>query len=486
MDFLRSGGRYLPPVYGGRPGGQLQLFTSEGRLEVSRYDNVEEPARGDLVAVTYPDGTRQSEHVLKTILSGTDENVFNHVFCVGLRELQELGTLSDTDAARMLYDLSTGLGAISLAEVVHSLGDARNHVLDMEGRPCEISRLLEKRNRLRADLEEIGRVTRDYGRLAAERTRSEREIERLEEETQRLRHELRVAEIADSVRIRWKDRLSSDRQLAAIGPTESIPEGAIHRLEVIESRMAHRRELIKAWKRRWSKLRREAKGLKPNDVLERLGPRIEALREQEPWLKTLRDRTAELETEISGLESQFALERRQFGFRDDNTASMPSVSTNTMQVLRHPARAMKQAKNDLDHAKQALEETEERAISLSEQVESGLEGWGVDDLSLALQRQGDAVARLRRRVQIDQRIGQMNDHQAELNEQGRSLVENQVMPMWVSVAIAAGLIAGGVLFLGLALFTASGFGFWGWGLVMWILVAGWARWRSRRDGNGCT
>jgi uncharacterized protein YhaN len=480
MQFVRSmlygfspeRRRYLPPVHGGRPGGQLQLATSEGRLEVCRHDNVDEPARGDLVSVVYPDGTRQSEHVLKTILSGTDENIFNHVFCVGLRELQELGTLSDTDAARMLYDLSTGLGAISLAEVVQTLAEARNHVLDADGRPCEISRLLEQRNRLRADLEEISRVTRDYGRLAAERTRSEREIERLEEETRRVRHELRVAEIADSVRVRWKDRLSADRQLAAIGPTDSIPEGAIHRLEVIESRLAHRRELLKAWKSRWSKLRREAHGLKSNDTLERLGPRIEALREQEPWIKTLRDRTAELESEITDLESKFAIERRQFGLRDDDTSSMPSLSANTMQVLRHPARAMKQARSDLEQAQRALADTEERALSLSEQVESGLEGWGVDDLSLALQRQGDAVARLRRRVQVDQRIGQMQDHQAELGEQGRSLVENQIMPMWLTFVMGAAYIAGIFLFFALALFTESGFGLWGWWLAVWLVGGG--------------
>ena len=479
MQFVRSvlygfsseRRRYLPPAYGGRPGGQLDLITSEGRLEVSRYDNVDEPARGDIVSVAYPDGTRQTEHVLKTILSGTDENVFNHVFCVGLRELQELGTLSDTDAVRMLYDLSTGLGAISLAEVVHTLADARNQVLDVNGRPCEISRLLEQRNRIRADLEEISRVTRDYGRLAAERTRSEREIQRLEEETQRLRHELRVAEIAESVRVRWKDRLSADRQLAAIGPTDSIPEGAIHRLEVIESRLAHRRELIKAWKSRWSKLRREAHGLKSNDTLERLGPRIEALREQEPWIKTLRDRTAELESEINGLESQFALERRQFGLRDDNTASMPSLSSNTMQVLRHPARAMKQAKKDLEKAQHDLAETEERALTLSEQVESSLDGWGVDDLSLALQRQGDAVAKLRRRVQIDQRIEQMQDHQAEMGEQGRSLIENQVMPMWMTVALGTAYVLGIILFFSLALVTESGFGLWGWVLASWVIGA---------------
>ena len=72
MQFVRSvlygfspeRRRYLPPVHGGRPGGHLCLSTSEGRLEVSRFDNVEEPARGDLVSVLYPDGTRQNGHVL--------------------------------------------------------------------------------------------------------------------------------------------------------------------------------------------------------------------------------------------------------------------------------------------------------------------------------------------------------------------------------------------------------------------------------------
>lgn len=488
MQFIRSvlygfspeRRRYLPPVHGGRPGGQLRLLTSEGRLEVSRFDNVEEPARGDLVSVVYPDGTRQTEHVLKTLLSGTDENVFNHVFCVGLRDLQELGTLSNTDAARMLYDLSTGLGAVSLAEVVQTLEEARNRILDAGGRPCEVSRLLEQRNRLRADLEEIGRVSRDFGRLAAERTRSEREIERLEEETRRLRHELRVAEIALSVQARWQDRLSADRQLAAIGPTESIPEGAIHRLEVIESRLAHGHELIKAWRGRWSKLRREARGLRPNDHLERLGPRIEALREQEPWIKTLKDRSAELEAEIKGLESQVAMERRQFGLRDDAKSSMPAFSPGTMQVLRHPARAMKQARNDLDQAQRALAEVEDRALKLSEKAESDLAGWGVDDLSLALQRQGDAVARLRRRVQIDQRIDQMQEHQSELDERRRHLIENQLMPVWMSALLAAVLFAGTALFFGLAVTTEAGFSLWGWVLAIFVVVGGMAALLSKK------
>ena len=57
---------------------------------------------------TAADGTRQGEHLLKVLLSNIDEPIFNNVFAVGLREMQELGTLSDTDAAELLYNLSAG------------------------------------------------------------------------------------------------------------------------------------------------------------------------------------------------------------------------------------------------------------------------------------------------------------------------------------------------------------------------------------------
>ncbi|MHB8898002.1 MAG: ATP-binding protein, partial [Thermoguttaceae bacterium] len=208
-----------------------------------------------------------------------------------------------------------------------------------------------------------------------------------------------------------------------------------------------------------------------SETLERLGPRIEALREQEPWLKTLRDRTAELQAEITELESQLALERRQFGLREDKTSSVPTLNASALQVLRHPARAMKQAHNELAQAERVLEEVEQRALTLSEKVDKDLAGWGVDDLGLALQRQGDAVSRLRRRAQMDQRIDQMETHQAELNEQGRSLAGNQLMPIWVSAAIALGVVLGTGLFFGLGMVTESGFGLWGWFLAFW-LVAG--------------
>jgi len=85
---------------------------------------------------------RQGEHVVKVLLSNIDETIFNNIFAVGLREMQELGALSDTAAAELLYNLSAGLDRISLVEVMGELETSRNRILDRSGGPCQIVQLL--------------------------------------------------------------------------------------------------------------------------------------------------------------------------------------------------------------------------------------------------------------------------------------------------------------------------------------------------------
>ena len=108
MQFVRSvlygftpeRQRYLPP---------LHVVGPNGRFLVSRNRSEEDPDAPDEVSLSAPDGTRQGGHLLKVLLANIDEAIFNNVFAVGLDELQELGTLDDTEAASLLYSLSAGL-----------------------------------------------------------------------------------------------------------------------------------------------------------------------------------------------------------------------------------------------------------------------------------------------------------------------------------------------------------------------------------------
>ena len=142
--------RYLPPVHGGRPGGVLHLASPHGRFEIGRYDDsLPDGTPGEQVTLTAPDGTRQGEHFIKVLLSNVDEPVFNNVFAVGLREIQELATLSDTEAAELLYSLSAGLDRVSLVDVLRELENSRNRILDAAGKPCQVVQLLAEQEKLR-------------------------------------------------------------------------------------------------------------------------------------------------------------------------------------------------------------------------------------------------------------------------------------------------------------------------------------------------
>ena len=55
------------------------------------------------------------------MLAGVDEPTYNNVFAVGLKEIQELGSLDDTAAADYLYRLTSGLDRVSLIDVIREV-----------------------------------------------------------------------------------------------------------------------------------------------------------------------------------------------------------------------------------------------------------------------------------------------------------------------------------------------------------------------------
>jgi uncharacterized protein YhaN len=108
--------KYTPPVYGGVAGGSLFVKAPQGTFEIQRHVDPSRPADtiGDLSLVDTQDGDLHGNGQLTQLLSQIDESIFNNVFSVGLREIQELGALNNTQAAEHLYRLTSGLDRVSL------------------------------------------------------------------------------------------------------------------------------------------------------------------------------------------------------------------------------------------------------------------------------------------------------------------------------------------------------------------------------------
>lgn len=462
--------RYFPPLRGGRPGGSVDLAGPNGRFRLKRHDQIsDDGGNHELLALTAADGTRQGEHLIKVLLSEVDEAVYNNVFAVGLREMQELGTLGDTEAAELLYRLTAGLDRVSLVEVIRELETSRNRILDPAGGPSQVVQLLDARERLRAEIEELGTLTRRYGRLATEQDGLQREVTRLEEENNQLESQARVIELAITLRDRWCRGAALDDQLAALGPsaTATMPDGAVERLDALNARLQKHQQRAEEARRQREQLRAEAAGLGLSEALCRQAARIESLQEQQPWIATLRDQIGKLETEIAELHSGLAAEREQLGLGDGpGPDPLPEISAGALVRLRPAARATKRCRRRLGEAEREAAAAGQDAETLSRQITAALAERGQRDLATAVDGAGNLVSQLRRSAQIDERLDQMTLYQRELEEQSRRLIDRQLLPVWVLLPLGAVFVLGVVLVMTGLFMPTSIVGSAGWALAL--------------------
>ncbi|MGA2620903.1 MAG: AAA family ATPase [Thermoguttaceae bacterium] len=465
--------RYLPPVHGGPAGGRIAVSGPAGSFQIERRPELGGAAGPDAeqLAIIAPDGTHQGEHTLQVILSGVDEATFNNVFAVGLREIQELGTLGDSRAAELLYNITAGLDRVSLVEVTRELETLRNRILDRGGGACQIVGWLADREQARQEIEELQSLSRRHVQLAGQRAHLDRDLARLTEEKDHTDEQVRVIELALAVADRWARRAALDDELALLGPKAPLPPDARQRLEAIKARgqkYAHRAE---QFDRRREELRQESAGLAVSEPLARQAARIEALLEQQPWIDTIRSRVAALEQEGGQLRSGLAAQQQRLGLGPAaDPAAMPVVTARAAGRLRVPAHTLRSSRRQWDEARRAEAAAGKRAAALDAQLEAALSARQETDLPAAAERAGALVAQLRRRTQIDQRLEQLNRCHEEQQEQGRLLANRQMLPLAVLGGLGGLFILGVLLLIVGVFFPASMTGSLGWALALLGLV----------------
>lgn len=458
LQFVRSmlygfsperGRRYLPPVHGGQPGGSLVIAAGGGRFTISRHSSSTTGSEGEL-RVLGPDGAVQPDYVMRGLLGAIDEPTFNHVFAVGLREMQELGTLSDSAAAEFLYHLSTGLNGVALADVLDDLHEAGTEIVSPTLSTCQFAELLAKRTKITGEIDELRGQVHRQAAIAHEQAELAAEIERCDAEQAELDRNQRAIETALAVREPWRRRAELLRELAALPPLAAVPGGAVERLDQINEALNARRRRIAEIVRSRRALRKEAARLDLNTRLARHAPRIEALAEQEAWLATLEKQVEQKTAQCDALETELVDHRRALGVAG-KSQNKPAATGSLAKRLRPAARALAGPQERLQAAQQDQARARQEADSYASQIAKALSGGKYQELAPALEQSGNLVAQLRRRVQVDERLSQLASHESELAEQTRTLLDRQLLPGWVLVAL------GGVFVFGVVLVLASMF-----------------------------
>ena len=465
--------RYVPPVFGGRAGGGLEVDGPRGHFHLQRYalPHERDDHPGSLSVLDHERAPCDPSR-LRELLGGVDEATFNHVFAIGLREIQELGTLHDNAAADLLYQLTSGMDRVSLVEVARELADGRTRLWAGENNASQITLLNEKRDRLQAEIDELTARGRRYTDLAEQREVLAEGAEKLQAEIGRLEEDLELFDAAQRVREPWQARVDVDKQLAAIGNVTVVPESAVLKVQGLNDRIERLETLKRSWIKKSKALRAEVEALPLNRLVLGAAVRIEALQEHAQWITTLESQVERLTDEVRKLDAEIQNQVAQLGLPANKGGTSEDAATRILAVLKTPARNYRTALERADAAKQEAEGAKREAERALQSAERAAGRMPVD-ITAAIQEAGARVGFLRRRLQLEEQMEQLNRNRDELEEDADFWLARQLMPPWMQFLVGMSFIFG-VMFLLLG--TIGGVAGWvgngSFPLVMFGLVLG--------------
>lgn len=465
MQFLRAmfygftperRGRYLPPVYGGTPGGAIRVTGPGGGYEIRRHAQLTDNGVTGQLSVTGQDGLSQGQHRLSMLLGQIDEPIFTNVFAIGIRELQELSTLDDTSAADELYKLSSGLDRVSLVDVLKTLRTGRKQLIGKnkadEDEAAVLASLVSRRERLRDEVEQLTRNGRRWSELASQRRAQDSEIEQLTERISRWQTETRSVEIASAVHDSWREREAIQKQIDHDDLRSQLPDEAPSQLVQIEALMQERKSKLEEIKSKRRELRDRAEELPLNRRLLEMQSKIEAASQQATWVEALQEQISRLDQQIEKAKAQLDADAEKLGLSDEERetlsvggrSELPDLSRQTLAALSGPA---KDVKTHLFVLKQSREEARQhqlQAEKVGTKLTGTLQAAQSSNLHDALRRQADIIATLRSRIQLEQHLDKLRRHHRDLEKEALELTTNEAYPLEQRVLLFVPFLFGGM------------------------------------------
>ncbi len=452
--------KYLPPVYGGTPGGAVRVTGPGGGYQIRRHSQLTDNGVMGQLTVTGQDGLSQGQHRLSSLLGQIDEAIFTNVFAIGMRELQELSTLDDTAAADELYKLSSGLDRVSLVDVLRSLRGGRAELIgrtlvDDEAEASKLTSLISKREKLRDEVTQLTSGGRRWSELAAQRRTGQQEIEELTERMSAWERESRCVEIATSVFETWEQRDEAETLIAETEAEAQLPDDAPGQLVQIDAMIEERTIKLEEVKQKRRDIRDKAEQLPVSRRMLDLKGRIEAATEQATWVEALEEQIDRLDQQIERAKKQLDTDAERLGLDEEERHSLaggdlsklPDLSRQTLSALAEPAKKVKEQSFLLKQARSEGAEHKQRADKLGQELKETLDRARASDLQQAIRRENETLATLRHRAQLGEHLEKLKRHYRDLEKETIDLTADETLPVDRLILLALPFIGGGMFSL---------------------------------------
>ncbi len=328
-------------------GGSLKAVDSEGnQWNVTRITGSEDDTSIVINGQIFP-----ASVLGRDLLSGIDPELFEHVFTVGLSELQHLNQLNATDAAEFLYEMTSGFDRKSVGETLRHITDQRIQLLSESGQG-RLQDLHDQLSTITAQLDIRKAEMQPWVANSNEIETVNHQIETLQSkllDKQKLQNDLGVYGSIQSNLVE-RDRL---RDLVAQHRPPKIHRthtGLAERLKLLELATRGQATLLAIDERESQllNLEEDLRAIKtvllPPDVT----PRINAFAEMLPWISSLLNEVERLA--VDPLDSNDDHGVAAFQSHGEITGKL---NKKLLLTLRQPARKLKETRKRLAETERA-------------------------------------------------------------------------------------------------------------------------------------
>ncbi|MEM6473379.1 MAG: AAA family ATPase, partial [Planctomycetota bacterium] len=465
MQFLRSAfygftpdrrEKYLPPLYGGTPGGAIRVTGPGGGYQIRRHAKMTDESVMGQLSITGQDGLSQGQHRLSMLLGQIDEAIFTNVFAIGMRELQELNTLDDTAAADELYKLSSGLDRVSLVDVIRSLREGRASLIgrssgDARRDADHLETLLRTRDQLRDEVHRLNGQSRRFSELASLRQSQLQEIDALGQRINSFERETRHIEAGVNVFDKWSKRAELQRRINSIESETQLPDDAPGQLVQIDAMIEDRKSKLDEIKGKRRSLREKASQLPVSARMMELQGRIEAATEQATWVEAIEQQVQKLDSQILKARNQLFADADRLGLDEEDrealvsgdSSQMPDLSRQTLSALSGPAKRVKEQHFLLKQSRGDSAEQKKRVDHFQEELGDALSRTNSKDLQQAIRQENENLSGLRRIQQLTEHVEKLKRHFRSLESESVDLSTAEVLPIDSLLLLGLPFVVGG-------------------------------------------
>lgn len=431
-----------------RAAGALQLLSGHSGYRLQR--DASSGVRGEL-KLSGRTEQRTAQEVLDDCLKGIPEQVYQNVFAIGLRELQELGTLDDRQVSELIYGLTLGVEGQRLLGAWNGVREERGQYLDPGTGTGLLAELQAEHDRLEVKLQEQhGHMAERHEKLAGRRDTIEGETASCRERQQGIQSQLRGHQFLDRVYGPWSRGQECRAELKQMPDIGYFPSDGVERMRklvaerttVEQSRVKLRAEI--------SQLRDKATRLAGKPEIHKHVGALHGFILQRNWLRDLEQRISEANdrVELSRMEFDTRLERLtgRWSVSDIDQADVSAVTEHRLNDAARSYRLVLEKQAAGKRGYKRLKQTCQKLKATLDAEAGKLEGMTLDEAHSQHQRQYEDLKSL---ANLRVREAELKQRQEGFEMQLAHLRPRHVLPAWVYLVLVVFCVAGGTL------------GFWG-------------------------